>query len=161
MYIKEKDKSCAFEYQGSCKTCPEGYYCDGTIQNNTFCSTGVQNPTPCQPGYYCPNGTKYATEFGCPNGTYSDQSYLKQASECITCPGGKYCGQEGLSAPSGDCHGGYVCILGATSATPTDGTTGKICDAGGYCPVGSNSTTLCLPGSYNPTQGRLSFLVTL
>ena len=63
--------------------------------------------------------------------------------------------------PSGDCHGGYVCISGATTATPTDGTTGKICDAGGYCPVGSNSTTLCPPGSYNPTQGLIHVFIAI
>ena len=68
--------------QSACKSCPEGYYCDGTIQNNTFCSTGVQNPAPCEPGNYCPNATKFSNEYRCPNGTYSDQYYLKDSSEC-------------------------------------------------------------------------------
>lgn len=31
MYIKEKDECCVFKYQGSCKICLEGYYCDGII----------------------------------------------------------------------------------------------------------------------------------
>ena len=59
-----------YDFQWTCKTCPAGFYCDSTLQNDTFCSHGVQNPQPCPTGHYCQNGTKYATEFGCPNGTY-------------------------------------------------------------------------------------------
>lgn len=133
--------------------CLEGHFCDGTIINSTDCSHGVQQPSPCGPGYYCLNGTKYANEYKCPSGTYSDQFYLKASDECTPCPGGMYCGQEGLSEPSGLCHGGYFCKQGAALPNPTDDVTGSICEEGGYCPVGSNSTTLCPPGSYNPQKG--------
>ena len=57
-------------FQHECKECPAGYFCDATLQNDTFCSHGVQNPAPCPTGHYCPNGTRYGTEFGCPNGTF-------------------------------------------------------------------------------------------
>ena len=55
-------------YKDSCKQCPARYYCDSTIMNATKCSHGVQQPMPCPRGYYCPPGTKTATQFGCPNG---------------------------------------------------------------------------------------------
>ena len=137
--------------------CPEGYYCDSTIQNDTYCSHGVSNPVPCPTGHYCPNGTKFAMEYPCPNGTYSDSTQLKEVTECTACPGGLYCGQEGLTMPSGDCHGGFYCTSGAWTPTPTDGVSGDICPVGAYCPVGSNQTTLCPPGTFNPTQGKAQF----
>ena len=62
--------------------------------------------------------------------------------------------KKGLSGPEGDCNGGYYCILGADRPSPTDGVTGDICPTGAYCPPGSNDTTLCPPGTYNPTQGE-------
>ena len=80
---------------------------------------------------------------------------LEEAVDCTQCPGGRYCTQEGLSAPEGDCNGGYYCILGADRPSPTDGVTGDICPTGAYCPPGSNDTTLCPPGTYNPTQGEI------
>ena len=95
-----------FILQSSCKECPSSYYCDGTLQNDTYCSHGVQNPQPCPEGHYCPNGTQYATQYGCPNGTYSDKMNLASADECTSCPGGMYCGEEGLTAPSGPCQAG-------------------------------------------------------
>lgn len=54
--------------QSTCKTCPEGYFCDGTILNATHCTHGVQFPEPCVTGHYCPNGTKFAQEHKCPPG---------------------------------------------------------------------------------------------
>jgi hypothetical protein len=30
----------------------------------------------CPTGFYCPSGTRIATEFGCPNGTYNDVTGL-------------------------------------------------------------------------------------
>lgn len=141
--------------QASCKDCPEGYYCDGTIQNDTVCNHGVQNPSPCEPGSFCLPGTKFAKEHRCPNGTYNDILYLKKIDECTPCPSGQYCGQEGLSSPSGFCDGGFYCLSGASVAAPIDGVTGNICPKGAYCPVGSNASTLCPPGTYNPVEGRI------
>ena len=73
--------------QSSCKVCLEGYYCTRKI--------GVPIVTyelyPCPEGFYCPNGTKYSNEFGCPNGTYSNATKLKDSSQCLMCPAGRYC----------------------------------------------------------------------
>ncbi|XP_077985306.1 uncharacterized protein LOC144439946 [Glandiceps talaboti] len=157
-----EETSCpAGEYQNewgkaTCKVCTAGYYCDATLQNDTFCSHGVQNPQPCPTGHYCPSGTQYAIQYGCPNGTYSDLTHLTAASDCTPCSGGYYCGQEGLSAPTGECTAGYYCTSGASISTPTDGITGDICSRGAYCPAGSNATSLCPPGTYNPTEGLRS-----
>nr|XP_006821767.1 PREDICTED: uncharacterized protein LOC100369099 [Saccoglossus kowalevskii] len=142
--------------QSTCKTCPSGFYCDATLQNDTFCSHGIQNPQPCPTGHYCVYGTEYAVQFPCPNGTFSDRVQLTSVNECTPCSGGYYCGQEGLSAPSGECTAGYYCISGAYMSTPLDGTTGDICPEGAYCPSGSNTSTLCPPGTYNPTLGLTS-----
>ena len=80
---------------------------------------------------------------------------LEEPLDCIQCPGGQYCGQEGLSSPQDNCDGGYYCVLGADRPSPTDGVTGDICPPGAYCPTGSNDTTLCPPGTYNPTTGEM------
>ena len=145
--------------QETCKTCPEGFFCDSTVQNDTYCSHGVQNPQPCPTGHFCPNGTKFGQEFGCPNGAYSDQTQLKSSAECISCPAGMYCGQEGLSWPSGYCNSGYYCSGRASSPVPSDGTTGNICDPGAYCPSNSSQPTMCPPGTYNSITGELGMKV--
>ena len=64
----------------------------------------------------------------------------------------------GLSAPTGDCTAGYYCTQGASVSTPTDGVTGDECLMGGYCLQGSNATTLCPPGTYNPTRGNKQYI---
>lgn len=56
------------ETQSSCKVCPAGYFCDNTmgivvLDNST---------TVCPMGSYCPTGTRYANEFLCPIGTFSN-----------------------------------------------------------------------------------------
>lgn len=140
--------------QSECKVCPEGYFCDGTLQNDTFCSHGVQNPEICIPGYYCPDGTNHSTEYPCPNGTFNAGTGLKAESECTPCTAGKFCETPGLSAPTGDCQAGYYCIEGAWIATPMDGTTGNICSVGSYCPMGSIATTPCPAGTYGPVEGN-------
>jgi hypothetical protein len=115
------------------------------------CSHGVQNPESCPSGYYCPTGTKFATEYPCPNGTYNPDTNKEQLSDCIQCTAGSYCGTEGLSAPTGLCAAGYYCIGSAVIENPTDGTTGDICPAGSYCVSGSSYFTECPKGTYNPS----------
>jgi hypothetical protein len=43
----------------------------------------------CGPGYYCPAGSKFATEFGCPNGTYNNEWGKFEEAECKICTQGK------------------------------------------------------------------------
>ena len=42
----------------------------------------------------------------CPAGTYSNQEGLYEESQCIACPGGKYCDSEHLTTFAGDCDPG-------------------------------------------------------
>ena len=69
-----------------CKECPQGFFCDR--KNGPITDFSVY---PCPNGFYCPNGTKFANEFGCPNGTYGNGTNLVRASQCLPCPPGKYC----------------------------------------------------------------------
>lgn len=68
---------------------------------------------------------------------------------------GHYCDLPTMDAidPAKVCDAGYVCIAGASTATPTDGTTGYICPAGHFCLAGSTRETPCLLGSYRGSTG--------
>ena len=43
----------------------------------------------CPRGYYCPIGTRFPEEFGCPNGTFNDQTGITSEDECQYCWQGK------------------------------------------------------------------------
>ena len=54
---------------------------------------------------------------------------------------------------TGDCNAGYLCESAATTATPTDGTTGDRCPAGSYCLAGTPTATPCPHGTYSNSVG--------
>ena len=54
--------------QANCSVCPQRYYCNGNIQNDTHCTHGVQLPSLCHQGYFCSAGSKTGYENPCPNG---------------------------------------------------------------------------------------------
>ena len=61
-----------------CTTCTIGSYClPGTI-----------TPSPCPKGYFCPAGTKYATENPCADGTWSTSEGATSQGGCAACPAG-------------------------------------------------------------------------
>lgn len=95
------------------RICPAGHYCPagssnprdcvaGTYQNDTsaancdicpdrhYCEATATEALPCPAGYYCPEGTEFATEYPCPNGTFSNVASLASASECTLCSPGRY-----------------------------------------------------------------------
>ena len=72
----------------------------------------------------------------------------------MPCTPGKYCATAGLSAATGNCAAGYYCNERATSATPTDGTTGNICPYGHYCPAGTSDPIPCPLGQYLDLKGQ-------
>ena len=141
--------------QGNCKTCPEGYYCDGNALNITTCEFGVSKPLPCPQGRYCPLGTEYADQYLCPPGTYNSFMYLTNIFRCMPCPPGQYCDSEGLATASGYCDPGYYCMSNANSSQPTDGNTGDVCPPGFYCPQGTSLPISCFIGTYNPLSGAV------
>ena len=113
----------------SCITCEAGYYCDlnttslAYMLSDRICPAGVECPPgmsrapdlvqdKCRLGYYCPRGDVNPYPVPCPNGTFNGQYGLTQVSECQQCTAGMYCVPEGLTAPAGDCPGGYYCPLG-------------------------------------------------
>lgn len=124
----------------------------------------------CPEGYFCMEGMNNLEEGRCPLGTYSDLRGLETISQCKTCPAGQYCGNLGLTAPSGSCMAGWTCTGGAgdNRATVCDSRTsicdtptcdtliprsgadpcGTFCVAGTYCPVGSYEPTPCPKGYY-------------
>ena len=97
---------------------------------------GVIDPAVCLAGYYCPEETMFSTQFPCPSGTYSNATGLHSKGQCLNCPEEMYCGDEGLTEPTGRCSSGYYCVSRANTSQPTDGVTGDICPKGRYCPQG-------------------------
>ena len=70
-----------YKGQSSCKTCERGYSCDNTV--NVADSLAGRE---CIIGHYCPAGTRYANEYGCLPGTWSNRTGLNTSSECDACP---------------------------------------------------------------------------
>ena len=145
------------------QTCPAGSYC---LYNSTL-------PTECPEGSYCPEGTKYANEYLCPNGTYSAVTGLTNITNCTSCTPGYYCGSRGLVSPTNKCAAGYFCGGGSSLSTPFDSgksgyqisyvgetcvqvvntTLNDICPAGHYCPEGSVAPIQCPPGTNSSSTG--------
>ncbi|MFK7937353.1 MAG: T9SS type A sorting domain-containing protein [Saprospiraceae bacterium] len=117
---------------GTCKACPEGYFCPGD-----------DTRTPCEPGYYsatpgapsctaCEVGrfnNKYAATSceSCPAGTFQS---LEAATACIACGLGFY-------APDAESTECLQCLPGTFQDE-----------------FGSTSCTACAPGSYQPGTGQ-------
>ncbi|XP_068098133.1 platelet endothelial aggregation receptor 1-like [Hyperolius riggenbachi] len=112
-------------------------------------------------GYYCPKKTRYAEQFPCPPGTYSEVSGATDISTCLPCPPGRFCSRPGLVEPEGYCAPGWFCPAGSVSNKPAHlsdlpGRTnsssvslnGGMCPAGAFCPEGSPYPVPCTPGKY-------------
>ena len=84
-------------------------------------------PMPCPVGYYCPEGTDIKTSNPCPASTYMPYDRAASLIECIDCDLGMYCGEDGLSEPSGECEGGYYCTGAASSAAPRNDSVSTLC----------------------------------
>lgn len=159
-----------------CLPCPGGRFCAGTAISDFngldagnclagyYCLEGINTPTPtpplpigvggiCPRGFYCPLATH--TPLPCPLGTFSSNPQLMNVSQCLDCIPGSYCAEMNLTAPTGDCDGGFVCTGGAAVLNP-DGSdlTGFPCPPGSYCPPGSSSALPCNAGEYNPIEGQ-------
>lgn len=134
--------------QGSCKECVAGYYCninDGPLTNYT--------QYPCPGGYFCPNGTKWSTQYGCPTGSYNPYTKLEREEQCTKCDAGKYCASVGQKVVTGPCDAGFWCIKGSSTKTPLDGVTGSACITGHFCPQGTPMPLPCRLGSWSNSTG--------
>nr|XP_009672374.1 PREDICTED: zonadhesin-like [Struthio camelus australis] len=159
-----------------CQLCPPGRVCskpglarpDGLCMPGWFCarkdqpealqedfSHGVVKPVICPAGHYCLSGTKAANQYPCPEGTFSNQTGLRNPRECRPCPGGTFCATAGLLTPSGPCLPGYYCTLKARLPNPVNDETGDLCPAGHFCPPGSSKPELCPAGTFLPQSGMV------
>ncbi|XP_041098352.1 SCO-spondin [Polyodon spathula] len=134
--------------QAACKPCEEGYYCNNSLGP-------VEDPSqyPCPQGHYCPQGTRFATQYGCPVGTFNPRVRVQDVSGCLPCPPGKYCSAIGLAEPTGDCLAGFWCKQGAQTRVPSDGLSGGTCSPGHYCPSGTPSPVPCPLGTVSNSTG--------
>jgi hypothetical protein len=135
-----------------CDHCPAGYECP----------VGVVVPQPCRPGWYCPFNE---TRTMCPLYTYNNLSGGQSLLDCLPCPPGYFCNEEGMAMYQvNPCPPGYYCTQATYSPVPcpegtyrSDEGAGNItdcwpCPAGYYC-VGYNQTTngtQCERGEFCP-----------
>lgn len=124
---------------GSCKICPERFYCDGSDATKYEI---------CPKGFYCIEGT--TTPIPCDVGTYSNTSGLKDQEECLTCPDGRYCASSGLVSPTGLCAAGFFCPIGSINAYGESSySSSKFCPRGFYCEAGISIPVGCPIGTYS------------
>lgn len=136
-----------------CLPCTPGYFC---IQ-----ASSSQRQT-CGAGYYCPLGTKYATQYPCPQGTYSSNTGLADVNQCTACGVGNYCPNYAMQSATqcadgyyndytvnayycDMCPAGYKCLESDDHPVP--------CDEGYYSARGATDCTRCPLGHYCPIKG--------
>ena len=122
-----------------CNPCLGGFHCP---------QSGTVSPVLCPEGAFCPDGT--SIPVACPVGTYNSLTGRILPSECLPCSRGKFCSNLGLSEPTGNCLGGYICFGGSTVPDPD----GSECPKGSYCPSGAVSPQLCPPGTFLSVLGQ-------
>jgi len=139
------------------------------------------DPNRCPAFAYCPVGS--ATPAACPDGSWTPWVGALAVSDCIPCARGRFCryasmyaaetttfttaaayadpagalGTTGYALYSGPCAPGYVCLAGASSATPTDAT-GYRCPKGHFCDstypgASTGGAVPCLHGTWAPAEG--------
>ena len=150
-----------------CTTCPPGEFCaqsglgapNGSCLAGFYCSNRSEEANPvgkaygdeCPVGYFCPDHSY--EPITCPAGSYQPYVRMTNITACLQCDPGKFCNSTGLAAVSGDCAAGFYCAGGANLPVPLDGTTGDICPAGSYCPLGSPTHYYCANGTYTNHTG--------
>ena len=84
--------------------CLPGTYNNDTKSGHNLnckpCEPGRSCPVPglswsngtCQVGHYCPAGTVSSDDYKCPPGTYTNETNLQMAEQCLSCPKGFSCG---------------------------------------------------------------------
>ncbi|CAK9096936.1 Putative uncharacterized protein MYH16 (Myosin heavy chain 16 pseudogene) (myosin heavy polypeptide 5) [Durusdinium trenchii] len=174
--------------------CPAGTFTDAddTIREEdcTPCAAGTAchvgtggvsglQPVSCAAGHYCPQGTRYATEFSCPRGTFTEATDLTGPEECTPCPAGRYCagGLSYIGSSSdtdGLCAKGHYCPAQSWRARQNDCPAGTFtgsqnlsaveqctpCWPGHYCLVASEEPLPCPAGSFAGAEGESDPLCT-
>ncbi|KAG7455700.1 SCO-spondin-like isoform X1, partial [Solea senegalensis] len=170
-----------------CSPCLQGHYCSNETTSEEamlsvmvcpagfLCSQGLardpqRSATLCPRGFYCPGGGIDPNPIPCPNGTYSEFPGLRDISECVQCPEGKYCYSEqpeeqSLIRPTGICPDGHYCPTGTGDPythpcqagryrNNTLGHSGEacvLCPSRYYCAIlGTGTPLVCPEGFYCP-----------
>ena len=102
----------------------------------------------CPPGTFCPENSlpdfvpTSCDTVGhyCPKGSMSSEP----------CPGGGHCPDTSTFIP---CEAG---VFSATTGSTDSSVCSQQCEVGGYCEVGSTSTTLCPAGTFQTELGQTS-----
>lgn len=134
----------ATQAKADCKICPAGYYC----------TRASESPTDCPRGYFCVEGVEKPAP--CPIGRYGNETNAIALEKCPLCDKGWYCDAPGLLQPRAPCDPGFLCYEGAKESGPTDGVTGEVCPAGGYCTLGSYVAKNCPLGTYSNVTGAVN-----
>ena len=178
-----------YKSDGDCKICPPFFACpegtgglpidyeDSSLPVGFDTAFGLRSGVemiPCEPGYYCPPGTTFSTEFPCPAGKYSDSDHIRDAEECVLCPAGFTCEEASTSSDITACAAGNVCpegsSLSSVSSCPTgtyDGNSGGLttideclnCTVGHYCDQEGMTTAdlaECTAGTHQNQTGLSS-----
>ena len=128
------------------RECPAGFYCTagtGELHHNGTRGPNY-DPVECPRGYMCPTGS--GAPNICPKGTYTKGNVNtgRKSTQCLPCPAGKYCPNEGnylYNDPS----------LGPNTTSMPTCPTGKYCPAGTINPIECTKKTWCDEGSTAPT----------
>ena len=81
---------------GACEICLAGSYC---LLNSSL-------PLRCPRGFFCPEGTRAATERPCPPGTWINVTGSKSVDACLPAPNGTYALGYGNEVIDGNCSAG-------------------------------------------------------
>ena len=120
---------------GACQECGAGEYCNrdgledvvGKCSAGFYCKSGSPSKYPyvnfmglwsitsftygiCPKGYYCPEGSSEPQK--CLKGTYLNAEGSEKAADCIRCQPGWYCSKDALETPEAKCDAGYYCPEG-------------------------------------------------
>uniref|UniRef100_H3HB02 TNFR-Cys domain-containing protein n=1 Tax=Phytophthora ramorum TaxID=164328 RepID=H3HB02_PHYRM len=128
-----------------CDICPKGSYCQGgksSIDGN------------CAPGHYCPLGTYSDSQFPCPSGTYTANTWLFEPSQCDDCPPGYYC-PAGSVAPIPCKAGSYTPLNNTKTVGPADAWPAcTTCPAGSFCIEASVNPKPCGKGKFSTSGSK-------
>ncbi|XP_038155551.1 uncharacterized protein LOC119792815 [Cyprinodon tularosa] len=170
-----------------CSPCLQGHYCSNETTSEEamlsvmvcppgfLCSQGLardpqRSATLCPRGFYCPGGGIDPNPIPCPNGTYSASPGLRDVSQCVQCPEGKYCytqvpQEQPITKPTEPCPDGHYCPPGTGHPhtypcqvgrfrNNTFGHTGEacfLCPSGHFCnKIGTDLPIPCPQGFYCP-----------
>jgi len=110
--------------QTSCTKCEAGLYSNKVQQ---ILRTDCKSCTVL--GHYCPEGTSFATEFPCPNGTYSNEDNTKS---CKICTQGLYQPKPGQQSCLGCPIGQFLADQGVSSVNHDDTSDCQVCPSNTY-----------------------------